>query len=335
MFRRVATAVVLAVVALAAQASAVSEPPRQTYSDRFTTDVPGAATGRTYAIDYFKRGDPDGKPHAFSHLRVELAEGARFDTSAIARCEASDAELIAAGASACPPESRVGVDETVVDTGFAGPGRYFTTDFVFFNNKDQLILLATAREYGARVVVRGQIGKNTLDIENPMIPGTPPDGAAAKSQRGRFDPHSTVRGRKQANYLTTPPTCPARGHWVNRVVYTYRDGIKQTAQSKSPCRRPGAAAGDEDAPRIRAAGIPRRCANRPFRARLRIVDASRLRSARVRLNRGMIASSRRKRFRVRIPVRRLRARRHAIRVTAVDAAGNRAKRTFRFRRCGK
>jgi hypothetical protein len=242
---------------------------------------------------------------------------------------------MAAGPSACPPESKVGTDETLVDTGFPGPGRYFTVDFVFFNNKDELILLATVRENGARVVVRGEIGKNTLDIDNPMVPGTPPDGAAAKRQRGQFDPRSTVRDGRQVNYLTTPPTCPKSGFWVNRITYTYRDGIKQTAESKSPCKRPGTARADERAPRIRATGIPRRCATLPFRARFRIVDASHLRSVRVRLDGRRIATSRHKRLRVRIPVRRLRAGRHTISVTAIDAAGNSSKRRFGFRRCGK
>lgn len=336
MLRRVAATAALAVVALAAQASAVSGPQRQTYSDRFTTDAPGASTGRTYAIDYFNPDDPGGKPHAFSHLHLELAEGARFDTSAIPQCGASDAELIAAGASACPPESKVGKDETVLDTGFSGPGRYFTIDFAFFNNEDELILLATVRENGARVVVRGQIGQNTLDIENPMVPGTPPEGAAAKSQRGQFDPRSTVRDGKQANYLTTPPTCPKSGFWVNRITYTYRDGIKQAAESKSPCKRPaGPPAADDRAPTIRAAGIPRECATRPFRTRFRIVDASRLRWARVRLDRRVIARSRHKRFSVGIPARRVREGRHTIEVTAIDAAGNRGTRSFRFLRCSE
>jgi len=325
-----------ALAALAVQASAVSEPARQTYSERFTTDVPGASTGRTYAIDWVNPDDPEGKPQSFSHLHVELAEGARFDTSAIPYCEASDAELMAAGASACPPESKVATDETLVDTGFSGPGRYFTVDIVFFNNKNELIVFATVRENGLRVVLRGQVGRNTIDLDVPMLPGTPPDGGAATSQRGQWDPRSSVRDGGQANYLTTPPTCPASGFWVSRVTYTYRDGVEQTAESKSPCRRSaGPSQADRRAPRIRAAGIPRRCATRAFRARLRIADASRLRAVGVRLDRRRIATSRRKRLSVRIPAAGLRAGRHTIRVRAIDAAGNRSGRRFRFRRCGR
>src|SRR5688572_12308088 len=134
--RRGIAITVVALAGLATQASAVSEPPRQTFSERFTTDVPGASTGRLYAIDFFNPDDPDAKPNSFSHLHVELAEGARFDTSALPWCEASDAELMAAGEDACPAESRVATDETVIDTGVPGPGRYSTTDIAFFNNED-------------------------------------------------------------------------------------------------------------------------------------------------------------------------------------------------------
>jgi hypothetical protein len=232
---------------------------------------------------------------------------------------------MAAGPSGCPAESKVATDETVIDSGVPGPGRYFTTDIVFFNNEDELVLVATVRENGARVVLRAQLGENTIDLDVPMLPGTPPDGGAAKSQRGRWE--------ARPGFLTTPRTCPESGFWVNRITWTYRDGVEQTAESKSPCQRPGERGADSRAPRIRAGGIPRSCAARPFRARFRIDDASALRSAHVRLDGRRLATSRAKRFGVRVPAARLDAGRHTIAATAIDAAGNRGKRTFSFRRC--
>ena len=329
MWSRAGVVAAAGLVVLAAGAGA-QEPPRQTYTERFTTDVPGAASGRVYSIDYLSPGgDPEAKPHAFSRLRVVLPEGARFDTAAVPRCAATDAELIADGPSACPPESRVGSDETVVDTGVPGPGRHFTTDFAFFNNADELILLATAREYGARVVVRGRVGERTLDIDNPVIPGTPPDGAAARSQRGTFEPRAGVRDGRQANYITTPPTCPPSGHWVHRVEYTYRDGVEQSAESRSPCRRPA----DTRPPALAATGIPRACTRRTFRAHVRIADESRLRIARVRLDGRAVATSAHRRIGVNVRAARMSPGRHTITVAATDAAGNRAERSFAFRRC--
>ena len=119
----------LAAIGVVGPAGAVSEPPRQTYAERFTTDVPGASTGRSYLIDWVNPADPQGKPRSFSHLRVELAEGTSFDTSALPYCQASDAELTAAGASACPRESRVADDESVIDTGVPG---HFINDGIDF-----------------------------------------------------------------------------------------------------------------------------------------------------------------------------------------------------------
>ena len=334
MSKRLPSAVVLSVLALAATASAQSDAPRQTYSERFTTDEPGAPTGRGYAIEWINPNDRDGKPPSFSHLHVELADGARFDTSAIPQCRASDAELMAAGESACPRDSVVANDETLLDTGFPGAGRYVTSDLVFFNNRNELVLLATIRENGARAVLRGKVGVNTIDLDVPPLPGTPPDGAAAKRQRGTFYPRSTLRDGRQRGYLTTPPVCPSSGYWVNKVTYTYRDGVTQTAQSRSPCRPPAEGqAADRLRPVIRAGGIPRRCVDRAFRARLRITDASALRTLRVALGRRTLARSRRKRLAVRIPAQRLRPGRHTLRVVAIDAHGNRTRRTFRFRRC--
>jgi hypothetical protein len=322
---------------LAVQAGAAGEAPRQAYDDRFTTAVPGAPAGRTYAIEWFDPSDPEGKPRSFSHLRVQLADGARFDTSAIPQCKATDAELMAAGASACPPDSRVATDETLLDTGVPGPGRYVTSDFVFFNNASELILLSTVRETGSRVVLRARVGTNTIDLDVPLLPGTPPDGAAAKRQLGRWDVRTTPRGA----YLTTPPTCPASGFWLNRATYTYRDGVTQTAESRSPCRRAGPAASEPPAtaPRQRAAlrigvaGVPRRCARRAFRARVRIAGARAPRSVRVSIDGRRIASARRARLTVRVPVARLARGRHVLRVHAVAAAGRVVTRRVAFRRC--
>ena len=85
-------------------------------------------------------------------------------------------------------------------------------------------------------------------------------------------------------------------------------------------------------PRILVRGLPRRCARRSFRLRVRIIDQSRLRGARVAYKTRRLARTTRKRFRVRVPARRARAGRHRIRLRATDAAGNRARRVVTFRR---
>ena len=96
-----------------------------------------------------------------------------------------------------------------------------------------------------------------------------------------------------------------------------------------------AGARDNLRPRIRVAGVPRRCSSRGFRARVTVRDQSALRSADTAVGNRRLRRTRRKSFRVRVPVRSLRRGGHRLRVTAVDAAGNRGRRTVRFRRCAR
>ena len=218
-------------------ASALSEAPRQTYREHWTTTRPSSSFGRSFTADFVRPGDPDGKPHAIERILVTLHPGTRFDTAAVPRCGASDAELIASGAAACPATSKVGEDTLLADTGLPGPGRFITAESDIFNGNRELIFLAQETQSGARLVVRGRVEGNTLDIAFPFFPGSPPDGAAFKHERATFYERSTRRRGKRVAFLTTPRACPSSGSWVNRVTYTYRDGVKQTAHSRSPCIR--------------------------------------------------------------------------------------------------
>src|SRR5688500_17318256 len=96
------TLIILATLLLAAPAAAQQ---RQTASLKFTTTKPAAPTGVILDADYFAPGDEDAKPPAVRRVVTRLADGARYDTSVPGRCEASDAELMIAGAAACPPSS--------------------------------------------------------------------------------------------------------------------------------------------------------------------------------------------------------------------------------------
>jgi hypothetical protein len=76
----------------------------------------------------------------------------------------------------------------------------------------------------------------------------------------------------------------------------------------------------------------RRCRHRHFRARIQVFDQSALRSVRARAP-GRSRRTKRKEFRIRVPLNDLRPGRHRLRVRAVDSAGNAARRVIRFRRC--
>lgn len=228
---------VSAVGAMLAAAGTVlaGEPPRAHVDALFTTETPGVSSGRTENGDFRDPANPSGKPHAARRVVLQLARGARFDTSAIPRCYASDGQLMAEGSAACPRGTKVGQGPVTVDTGFPGPGRFLEFDFDAFNADRSLILLGRERGTGAQIVVRGAISGGRLQIDFPMAPGTPPEGAALRTERILFFERHGRRHGHVIPYLKTPPTCPHSHRWVNRLTYTYGDGVTQTVTSRSPC----------------------------------------------------------------------------------------------------
>lgn len=229
------TGVLVALLALGAAVVSAADPgaSRQSAKLIFGKKMPGVGTGLFLDIDYVNPDDPDAKPPAVRRVVETLAPGARVDTSVPDVCSASDPELMALGEAACPPGSKVGEGIVTVDSGLPSPARFFTVDVDFFNNTDQLIYLNTIRGTGARVVVRAQVSSNQIVTDLMMLPGTPPDGAAIDTVHVRF-PRLVRDGRA---YVTTPPTCPPRRRWANKVTFTYADGVEQTVNSRSPCRR--------------------------------------------------------------------------------------------------
>jgi hypothetical protein len=216
-----------AAFAIACQSAAAEPTATVQYRDVFTTKRPGAPSGRIFYDEFFNAKDRSAKPPPVQHVHVQLPHGARFNWRAVPLCTASDAELMAEGESACPAGSKVGKEVFTFDTGVVGPNRLVTNDISFLNNKQELIILTRERQTGTRVVVRGKLGRDTLDFELMTLPGTPPDGGADKREDGTYP----VTG-----WLTTPRTCPRSRKWTFRADYTFRNGEKVTRTSKSPCK---------------------------------------------------------------------------------------------------
>ena len=88
-------------------------------------------------------------------------------------------------------------------------------------------------------------------------------------------------------------------------------------------------------PRVSASGVPRACASRTVRVRVRASSASvsALSRVTVSLDGRRIRTTSRGSFTVRVPTRGLRRGTHRLTIVATDAAGNRTRRTFRFRVC--
>jgi hypothetical protein len=213
------------------------------YRDAFTTELPGSPSGRSFADQFTNSADPNAKPSALSHFHLQLPAGARFDTTAIPRCEASDLELMLIGADACPPRSKVGSETFVFDTGLSGPGRFDTSDVTFFNELNGVILLSQDRQTGLRLVTHGKIGADSEDIALPTLPGTLPDGGADRQETAQYPVATGDHNGRPAAYLTTPASCPPTGQWLLQATYTFHDGTQQTLVSSSPCKRAEPASG--------------------------------------------------------------------------------------------
>ena len=319
--------IVLAVVALIAVAApATAEPPRLAkYVDRFTTAVPGASSGRHAETDLVNPQDPEGKPESFSHVHVEFAPGTVVDTRALPECGASDAELMASGASACPASTVVGKGAAKLDTGFPGPGRFATADFTFLNARDQLVFVSTIRGSEVRVVLRGHYSHgNRFDVDVPPLPGAPPDGGAETHEMIDLAAHA----RKGHVYVRTPRSCPRSGKWTNAVTYTFRDGVKQTFKAHSPCRRRKGATRLA----VRLRGVPRRhCVRRSFAVRAHATAPAR--QVTLYLDGRRIGKSRTHDLRARVRAAALRSGRHRIKAIGRNARGRAAVDRARFRHC--
>jgi hypothetical protein len=217
------------VVASAAQAA-----PRQEFEFRFTTQAVASSTGFSERIDYVNPDDPAEKPHGQARVVLLLHPGSRIDTSVPNQCKATDAELILLGEAACPAGSKLGGGTVGFDDGLTVTSNNVT----LFNNQNELIVLTETADtpVPVRTATRTAVGERSFTTEVPPVPGVPPPDPFFALTDAEFDVHpvSSARG----SYIKTPATCPRSRHWTNSLIVTYRDGVTQTAQSKTRCRRP-------------------------------------------------------------------------------------------------
>ncbi|MDX6586745.1 MAG: hypothetical protein QOI31_1218 [Solirubrobacterales bacterium] len=208
---------------------------RQEARYTLTEELAGQGTGEVFEFDYVNPDDPEGKPPAVEKVVTKLPRRGSYDASVPASCAASDAELMAAGADACPEKSLIGGGVVTVDTGLPGPARIVTADVVFANNADdpdgEFIYINTVRDGSlARTVIRADVRRRKTVTLAGMLPGTPPDGGSIDTVDLEID--SISKGKD--NYITNPPRC-RDGHWVTRVRFFYPDDVSQVERTRSPC----------------------------------------------------------------------------------------------------
>ena len=321
----------LALAAVGAVPARADSTPAGDFSFQFSTSRPGVPAGLEFRQLYKRPNDPNAKPSPVRRFLFAAPEGTVFDGSAVPACDATDAQFQQMGKAACPSDSVVGTGYITVLTGIPGE-QPSSADATGFNSGDGIIELFTAPGAGTFLAIERPKfrGSNAFeDTDIARTPGGPPDGESAA--REAYIKFSDARGPAGKPFITTPRECPVSGRWTAKFEWTNADGNSYSNKHDMACVRPPAV--DRRRPVIRAGGLPRRCARRSFRARLRIADDSALRTARVALGRRTLVRSTRSRLSVRIAARGFRPGAHRLRVVAIDAHGNRTRRIFRFRRC--
>ena len=226
----VVVAAAAAVAAPGAQAGA-----RADYQQMFTTPVPGASTGSDTTILYKNPSDPDAKPIPVRREVFTFPAGTTYDESVVPDCNASDAEIMLLGKSACPPESWMGqgIGDTTM-SGFPGAGET-AVDVDGWDQAGDMVLFGRDHATGIGFVTRAQRKGQVITVEVPRTPGGPPDGESALRRV-----HNVFAARSLGTraYTRTPPTCPESGVWTFKAQLTFADGVVEKDVYRMPCMRP-------------------------------------------------------------------------------------------------
>lgn len=230
-----ATSGILALVVALVVTSAASAAPRQDISARLTATKPGDATGFRISASYVNPSDPAAKPPSLRRATLQLPPGTRIHPENAATCTQSEVVLLLVGASACPPQSLVGMGTATADTGLPVPLRILSLDLTLINAPGAILFLARERSLGIRQIARGTIvGRRTIDVELPEIPGTPPGGGAFVSEQFEIARIARTVDGEKTGYLTAPARC-RQGRWQGERIHSYFDGVVERAGFSSPC----------------------------------------------------------------------------------------------------
>ena len=222
-------AVALACGALAAESHASS------IGLDFGTDRTATATAMELRLAYTNPSDPSAKPPPIRKLTIEAPAGTRFDPTAPAVCGAADAEVMAEGPDACPPESRIGGGTIVVTTGFGPPFDPFASPTPVFNDGNGWLEVSQDSSQSTTIAVtRLTVAENRISGTIAATPGGPPDFQTAVSTVDLGFPAAT-------GYVTTPPRCPRDRTWSTTATYEFGDGTSEVVHDETPCARRRAA----------------------------------------------------------------------------------------------
>jgi hypothetical protein len=194
----------------------------------FSSQEPATNTSMALHIRYTKPGDPNAKPSPIRRIQIDAPAGTVFDGAKVPSCDASDAEVMALGPSACPSDSQIADGTIVVITGGGPPFDPFNSPTPVFNDGNGWLEVSQTPSTPATIAVtRLAVSGSRISGNIAPAPGGPPDFESAVSTVDLAFPAS--------GYVTTPPTCPAEREWVTTGTFTFADGRTEIVQGDTPC----------------------------------------------------------------------------------------------------
>jgi len=161
-------------------------------------------------------------------LTITTAKTFKFSAKGLTRCD--EADLEAGGPDACPAKSIVGRGEARAALGVTSPTPTpltFDVTAVVLGAKELGFYLA-ARELAVNVLAPGHISGRKLTIEVPEAAQQPVPGTFA----GLIALETTLKAKKNKNYLASTTGCKARKHAFSAVL-TFRDNVATPAGTRS------------------------------------------------------------------------------------------------------
>ena len=182
---------------------------------RFTARHTGMRSGLRWHVRQ-RAVAADAQPPVVRRARIRLPKGTRFDTAAVARCQATDAELMASGPSICPAASRIGSGTGTLYVGT--PERLPLA--VSIVNADRAVVLVIATRQGTVLrAIRAQVRGSVIDARLPKV-ALANDREAALTSLSVDLPAAGTHARP---LLRTPAACPRTSSWKFVYDITYDD----------------------------------------------------------------------------------------------------------------
>ena len=207
---------------------------RADYKQVFTTNVPGKSAGTDTRILYKHPNDAKAKPIPVRREVFTFPAGTTYDESVVPDCNASDAEILALGKSACPPGSRLGGSHGDTSmTGFENGGET-AVDVDGWDQHGDLVLWGRDHQFGIGAVAHARRKGQVVTVEVPRTPGGPPDGENALRRVHHLFP---ARSRGKRAYMRTPRKCPKSRVWTFRAAFTFADGVVERDVYRMRCKR--------------------------------------------------------------------------------------------------